>query len=126
MVQQSFRGGSALDSLSSQWFIKVAKRRAPSVKTIVVHLRRAYLTNLTKEFSFEGYSSNQVKQILKYHGDALIEIMNTSGIKDVNRSLSEDWFDREREERTGFGWKADPESNQVKFLLFLLTMDYQF
>ena len=96
--------------VSNKWFNQVAKKRAPSINTIVIHLRRLYLTYLTKEFNFEGYSSNQVKQILKYHGDAIIEIMKTSGIENLNQPLSQDWFDKELEEKTGYGWTVDPES----------------
>lgn len=75
VVRNSFREGHFNDTLSQKWFTMIAKRQVPSVNAIVINLRRFYLGNLSKEFSFEGYSSNQVKQILKYHGDAILEMM---------------------------------------------------
>ena len=104
----------------------IAKRKAPSVNAIVIQLRRFYLGNLSKEFSFEGYSSNQVKQILKYHGDAFIEMMNMAKIPDMHKPLSMIWFDKDLEKNTGCGWNVDSESNTVKFILFLLSIDPSF
>lgn len=126
MMQHSFRAGQESDKLSTKWFTMIAKRKAPSVNAIVIHLRRFYLSNLSKEFSFEGYSSNQVKQILKYHGDAFIEMMNAAQIPDPHKPLSMIWFDKDLEKDTGCGWRVDPETNTVKFILFLLSIDPSF